>query len=131
MADAVNVQVVRQNGRRYVVHLTSVSDGTGESNVVKVDISTLKLVDGVTVPTYTAIEYIEYSVSAGYVLLEWDHTTDDEIAVLSGQGSMDWTPYGGLVDPRSTGGTGDILLSTSGFASGDTYDITIQLRLKA
>ncbi len=129
MADTVNISTLRSKGRRHVLHLTNESDGTGESAVTKLDISAQTKIDG-SVPTYSTIEYIEYSVPVGYVVLEWDHTANDEIAVLAGNDVIDFTPYGGKVDPKSAGGTGDIVLTTDGFADGSSYDITIQLRLK-
>lgn len=130
MADTVNTQVIRDGGRRYVVHLTNESDGTGESDVTKVDISTITIPSGTT-PTYTVVEEIFGNVvGTGRVVLEWDHTANDEIAVLSGNFYLNWAEQGGMVDPKSAGGTGDILLTTNGFASGDGYDITIVLRAK-
>jgi hypothetical protein len=130
MADTVDTKVVFSGRKRYVVHLTCVSDGTGESGVTKVDISALTGFG--FVPTYTVIDLIEANVQ-GFTSarLYWDHTTDDEIAMLgSGPSLIDWTAYGGNVDPKSTGGTGDILLTTAGAVSGATYDITIHLRPK-
>ena len=129
MADTVNVQTVYA-GRRVIVHLTNESDGTGESAVTKVDISTLTLSTGET-PTYSTIDLIEYSVGGfNYVVLEWAHTANDEIAVLQGQGVIDWYAMGGKTDPQSAGGTGDIVLTTDGALDGDSYDITIHLRPK-
>jgi hypothetical protein len=130
MADTVDTKVLRSSRGYYTVVLQNRSDGTGESDVTKVDISTLLTGSG-GVPTYTAIERIDWAVwGFNYVLLEWDHTTDDEIATLAGVGSLDWTYEGGNVDPRSSGGTGDILLTTSGTTANSGYDITIRLRLK-
>lgn len=142
MVDAVTVDKVygpdtAAAGRgRYVYHLTNISDGTGEADVAKVDISTLfappERNNVAVVPTYTNIEAITWSVSgSGYVLLEWDGTADDTIAVLTGEGQINWLPVGGKVDPQSAGGTGDILLSFVGPASGDGYDITIWFRTKS
>ncbi len=131
MADTVNVQTVHDGGYRQSVHLTNESDGTGESAVAKVDIST-KTNGAGDVATYSTIDFIEYSVSGfNYVVLEWDHDTNDEIAVLSGQGVIDWYAAGGKTDPQSTGGTGDIVLTTDGGADGAMYDITIHFRPKA
>ena len=129
MADSVDSIVVFSGTRRRVVRLTNVSDGTGESAVVKVDKSTLTGPDG-TEPTKLVVEKIEYATSGMQVRLFWDHTTDDEIAILDGHGCMDWSAVGGLVDPASAGETGDIVLTTSGHTSGDTYTITLYLRLK-
>jgi hypothetical protein len=131
MADTVDVKVQFPGTRKRVVHLTNISDGTGESAVVKVDVSALTGPDG-SAPTYTAVEEIQYAIQ-GFtsVRLLWDATTDDEIAVLpSGSGYMNFRDAGGLVDPKSTGFTGDILLTTAGAVSGATYDITMVVRLK-
>lgn len=131
MADTVDTDTLITGGRRHIVHLTNISDGTGESAVVKVDISALS-VFGRT-PTYSAVEQIEFSIQGfSSVRLHWDHTTDDLIAVLpSGNGCIQFWETGGKTDPRSTGGTGDVLLTTNGGASGSTYDIKITMRLKA
>jgi hypothetical protein len=132
MADAVTTEYVFNGQRRKIVHLTNISDGTGESGVVKVDLSAITFNNGV-VPTGSAIDLIDYQIQGfASVRLYWDHTTDDEIAILpAGTGTIDWYAHGGKTDPRTTGGTGDVLLTTNGGASGATYDITIHLRPKA
>lgn len=131
MADAVNTTVVRNKHGRYVVHLTNESDGTGEAGVVKVDVSTLTSTSGVAA-TYTTVHRIEYSVwGMNYVTLKWDATTDDEIAVLSGSGVIDFFPEGGITDPKTSGTTGDIKLWTDGAVDGSGYDISIWLKLKS
>lgn len=128
MADTVTTKVVFAGKRRYIVHLTNVSDGTGESNVIKVDKSTLTGLNGQE-PTKLVVEKIHYDVSAIRVLLTWDQTSDETIAVLQNIGKLDWTKEGGLVG-ANTGGTGDILLTTANQTVGDGYDITLYLRLK-
>ena len=126
MVDSVTSEYIYNGKKRKVLHLTNISDSTGESAVAKADISTLTFHLG-TVPTYTTVQMIDYNIQ-GFtsVRLLWDHTTDDEIATLpAGQGCIDWYAFGGKTDPRTTGGTGDIVLTTAGAASGATYDITI------
>lgn len=132
MADVVSADYLHSGQRRKIIHLTNISDATGESGVVKVDLSAITFNQG-TVPTYSVVDMIDYNVQGmSSVRLYWDHTTDDEIAVIpSGSGTIDWFALGGKVDPRTTGGTGDILLTTNGQASGGTYDITLWLRPKA
>lgn len=132
MADTVTAEYLYSGHKRKVLHLTGISDGTGESAVIKADISTLTF-NGGQVPTGTAVDMIDYNIQ-GYasIRLYWDHTTDDEIAILpAGSGTLDWNAVGGKADPRTSGGTGDILLTTNGHSAGDTYDITIYLRPKA
>lgn len=132
MADTVTTETVYNGRRRKIIHLTNISDGTGESGVNKMDISTFTF-NGATVPTYTAVDRIDYDIQGmSSVRLYWDHTTDDEIAILpNGVGSVDFGAVGGKVDPQTTGGTGDILLTTNGQVSGGTYDIRLFVRPKA
>lgn len=132
MADTVTTEYIFSGRRRKIIHLTGISDGTGESGVAKVDISALTF-NGSVVPTYTTIDMIDFAIQ-GYtsIRLFWDHTTDDEIAILpAGVGTIHWSALGGKTDPRSSGGTGDILLTTAGHVSGATYDITLYFRPKA
>ena len=41
MADAVTTQVLQDGERQYIAKFTNISDGTGESKVTKIDVSTL------------------------------------------------------------------------------------------
>ena len=129
MADTVDSLVLQSKGKHHIVRLTNVSDGTGESDVVKVDVSTLTNSNGVTV-TRTRVKEIFWNIQ-GFtsVRLEWDATTDDEIAVLSGSGYLDLHSVGGMLDPQSTGFTGDILLTTAGAINGATYTILLVVEL--
>ena len=136
--DVVTTNVVLNSKTHYIVHLTNISDGTGESTVTKVDKSTLVDMNGVE-PASLDIEQVEWNIQ-GFtsVRILWDHTTDDVGLVLCASGYKDFGYLGhtaigvretsGLKDPRSAGGPGDILLTTNGGSSGATYDITLWLR---
>jgi hypothetical protein len=128
MADTVTTKVISTGPRYSVVHLTNISDGTGESLVTKVDISTLKLANGLA-PTKTALVEVQWSIQGfSSVRLYWDHTTDDTMAVLGqGNGYMEFGTLGQLADPASAGGTGDILLTTATSVADASYDITLVL----
>ena len=126
MADAVTSNVVSSGPRNHSVLLTCISDGTGESNVVKIDVSTFKKADG-SAPTAVNIESVKWIMQGfTYIKLAWDHTTDDTALVLSGDGDMCFK-HGSLNDPGSAGGTGDLLLTSVGAASGDTYTILLNV----
>lgn len=137
MADAVATHVLAQNSTHIVVHLTNISDGTGESAVVKVDKSTLLASDGAE-PASLDIEQVTWNCDGMAARILWDHTTDDFAFALSGSGHIDFragdigaqvVPAPGiLADPRSSGGAGDILLTTTGHTAGDTYNIVLVLR---
>jgi hypothetical protein len=130
MADTVDTITQFSGKNRLLVRIANISDGTGESAVVKVDKSTLTNAYGLE-PAKLIVMSI-HSMIQGFssVRLYWDHTTDDELAVLpSGIAYRDFTEAGGLADPGSTGGTGDIILTTAGAVSGATYDILLDLLL--
>lgn len=130
MADAVDTIVLEDSPRRRIIRITNLSDGTGESAVVKVDKSALVDFKGVE-PRDLIVDEIEWAIQGFTAIrLFWDHTTDDEIAILpTGSGYKNYWSSGGLKDPRSAGGTGDIILTTDGEAANATYDITINCRL--
>lgn len=120
MADAV---ATVQNGD--VVRLTNLCDGTGESAVVKVDKSATKASAG-----RLGIEKIDVNIYGfTYVDLLFDHTADDlAVRLVPGHYSCDYSALGGIVDPESAGGTGDIVLTTAGNTANDYYDIILWLR---
>jgi hypothetical protein len=133
MADAVVSNVVMNTvstDGKYTIHLAGVSDGTGESAVVKIDKSAFTSYDGAE-PNIIAIMSARWNIQ-GYssIRLLADHTTDDLLLALSGNGYDNWEAGGGLRDPASSGGTGDLLLTSVGAASGATYDITLEVMMK-
>jgi hypothetical protein len=126
MADAVST-VTAWNGKgrgEYVTRFTNRSDGTGESAVVKIDLSALENANG-EVPTKIQIQRVEFTVTGmDYVRVFWNRASDVTIAVLSGSGIMDFSWFGGFNDPGG-GPTGDVEFTTSGAVAGASYDITI------
>lgn len=127
MADTVSTKTLFDGTKDLVVQLLNSSDGTGESAVVKVDISTLTGPNG-SAPTSVAVMKIDYDIFGMNVGLFFDRTTDVKIASLAaGQGCIDYTDVGGFVG-NTAGDTGDIYLTTIGHTLGDSYNIILHLR---
>jgi len=61
------------------------------------------------------------------VKIAFDHTDDDTILVLDGVGEMDFKRDGGLQDPASSGGTGDIKFTTVNTTANDSYTIKLDI----
>lgn len=133
MTDVVDTKTIFSGSRKKVYMFTNISDGTGESTVVKIDRSGLTGPNG-EVPTYIIVEEIQWSIQGfASVRLFWDDGTDDEIIMLApGNGIATWVAVGGLKHPQVPGsaGEGDVLLTTNGAVSGATYSITMVVRLK-
>jgi len=122
MADTVKSAVTTDGPRNYIVTLTNESDGTGESKVAKIDVSTL------APPCETVrIDRIVFSTHGMAASLYWDATADELIATLPADTADDLI-FGdaGLQNPKPTGWTGDILVSTHDHTAGDSYAIQVQ-----
>jgi len=130
MADTVTTQtLVDTSGVKYVIKLTNISDGTGETDVTKVDASatTFMTEDG-----NRKIAKIWFSVNTANpksaVELKWAGTVNATALFLSGQGFFDLREAGDEIANNATTPTGDVLLSTRNFASGDNYSLVIEFR---
>ena len=127
MADTVTNTTLKQDDKEVVLHLTCISDGTGESNVVKVDRSSFAALYKDT--KRLTIRSVRWAIQGfTYIKISWDHTADDTALVLNGNGYDEFPE--GVRDPNTsadtvTGAIGDVLLTSVGAASGATYDITI------
>lgn len=119
-----------------VVNVQGVFSAADEVDTIVIDKSTLAgplSANGTSVEASSiCIDEITWAVGLGfdYVLLEWEHTADDAVDYFQGQGYMNYREYGGKDDPKSAGGTGDLILTTSGGAAGDSYSFLIKARLK-
>jgi len=130
MADAVATQTIQDDGKTAIFRFTNVSDGTGESAVVKIDVSSLAP-DPVTNAACSSvtIQKIYYTTIGMGVKIFFDADTD----VLAWQLNADWTDtldfsdFTGIPNNSGTGKTGDIAFTTVGHSSGDVYNIVIQV----
>ena len=130
MADAVTTQTIADtSGVKYVIKMTNISDGTGETLVKKVDASELTFMseDG-----NRKIARLWYSVNTANpksaVELVWDGATDSTAVILGGNGYLDLRTAGNEITNDATTPTGDVLLSTKNFAIGDNYTIIVEFR---
>lgn len=125
MADVVDSTVLLNGKRKYIVHLTNVSDGTGESAVAKVIKANLTNLNG-SIPGKLSIVSMRWNIGGfSSVKLFWDHTTPDEIMMLTGNGFEQFNPP--IADPGTAGGTGNITVTTAGAVAGAVYDITLEV----
>ena len=129
MADTATVVKMNESDKHVYYLFIGESDGTGESDVQKIDISTLTI--GSTTVTALALVHAQGNVSVGQsVKLSYDQGTDVVIAHFTGDVILDAEAAGGILDTGSAG-TGDVLLSTVGFAAADTYTLLTKWRKKA
>ena len=129
MADAVATQILFDGAKTAVMKFTNVSDGTGENNVVKVDVSALSSFQGSPCKAVD-IERIYAATHGMGVDIKWDATTKVLAYTVpyNTMQSLDMGDFGGLTNNAGTGKTGDVLFSTFDASSGDRYTIILYLR---
>ena len=132
MADAVTSQTLIDGPKHAVMKFTNVSDGTGESAVVKVDVSALSAsADGDTC-NEVVIERIWWQCIGMKVKILFD-ATSDQFCIELGEnqsGDHDYRSFGGLTNNAGSGKTGDIAFTTVGHSNADTYTIILYMRKK-
>ena len=130
MADAVTSQTLADGQKTAVMKFTNISDGTGESAVVKVDVSALQTDSDGRTCTGVVIERIWWQCIGMKVQILWD-ATSDQFCIELGEnqsGNHDYTVVGGLTNNAGSGKTGDVAFTTVGHTTGDTYTIILYLR---
>jgi hypothetical protein len=128
MADAVTSQTLLDGTQRAVFKFTNISDGTGESGVVKIDVSALNSFQGEPC-TGVSIQKIDVITAGMGLNMLWDATTD-VVAMTFGEAdfvSLDFSRFGGITNNAGTGKTGDLLFTTVGAANGDRYTVVIEV----
>jgi len=129
MADAVTSQTIIDGERNCVMKFTNVSDGTGESAVAKVDVSALASNAAGVACSEVRVMRISHAIVGMSVQLFLDATSNVLLVELaeSSNGHMDFKDFGGLPNNACSGKTGDVLFTTKGHSSGDTYSITLEM----
>ena len=130
MADTVTTQTIADtSGVKFVAKLTNLSDGSGETLAKKIDASELTFMSEDGNRTIARVYYsINTSDRKSGVEILWDGATNATALFLSGQGFMDFRTDGNSIPNNATTPTGDVLLSTKNFASGDNYTIIVEFR---
>jgi hypothetical protein len=135
MADTVTSQTLKDSASSWAVKLTNVSDGTGETNVVKVSANTLIASTGDASSQRLSINKIAWSVASGTsatisprITLLWRATSNTTIVTLTGSGFWDLTTGANcpLTNNAGSGVNGDILLTTAGFTANAGYSLIIE-----
>ena len=127
MADAVATTNIIDGPRIAVVYCTNTSDGTGESAVVKVDVSDLSELQNGTACTGVRLQKVSFSNVGMGVKILWDATTDVIAVELPSNYSdtLDFSEVGGIPNYSGSGKTGDISFTTVGHGSGETYSVVL------
>ena len=128
MSIALTVNKTYDGPRRAVIQASAMTaDDAAPDNLTLAKLVNLKTLD--PVPESVRIESISGGVEYGVVELYWEALPPVRFAVLSGNAiNFDYAKTGGLRQPTgSTNATGNILISTVGFAPTSTLMLDIGL----
>ena len=129
MADAVTSQTIQDGERNCIMKFTNVSDGTGESAVAKVDVSALSSNSAGVSCSEVRVLRVSHAIVGMSVQLFLDATSNVLLMELaeSSNGHMDFKDFSGIPNNAGSGKTGDILFTTKGHSSGDTYSVVLEM----
>ena len=128
MADAVTSQTILDGERLFIAKFTNISDGTGESAVTKIDVSSLSANGSGLACNGVKINKIFAMTEGMSVDILWDATVD-ALCVTIPQNQMykmDYSCFGGISNNAGAGVTGDVQFTTVGAASGDRYTVVLE-----
>ena len=128
MADAVTSQTILDGERLFIAKFTNISDGTGETGVLKIDVSTLNPNSFGLACNGVKLNKIYGTTHGMEVRILWDATTD-QFAWQIPQNSnylMDLSSFGGIPNNAGAGVTGDVLFTTADASAGDMYSIVLE-----
>ena len=116
---ATATQQIIANGPRNLVLKYTIAGTTGDTAAgTLVDVSALDTGIGVNGLTLMSAQW---GLTGFSCKLVWDATADiDLIEIPAGEGSQDFTKFGGIKNNSGTGATGDVDFTTTGYtAAGD------------
>lgn len=137
MANTITSNYVLKNApkREVILYVTLTSDGTNETNTVIYDSSAAATALGIADPltcTVRKLDVVSAVAATARVKFNFDATTP-VLAFCIPPGDMElkrcygeW--FGGLKNYAGTGITGDLTLTTTGLASGDSMYMVLQIR---
>jgi len=110
---AFTYSVLENGPRNLILHVVGVDASTTTAYTSNGSVSTLiSSGAGYTPTTSFKIRKIVYNFTNSAARLQWDQTTDAEAINLTGYGHYNLKDTQGLINPKGTGSTGDIVLTT-------------------
>ena len=129
MADAVASQTLFDGERMAIMKFTNTSDGTGETNVVKVNPASLTPSASGRACTKVTITKITGLTHGMEVQLKWKASTPVVIETIPQNNAyqQDFNAIGGLINNAGTGVDGAITFTTLDASAGDTYTVVLEM----
>jgi hypothetical protein len=125
MAMATTSLVLYDGPRNLVMQFTGISDGSNETNEIKVHVADLS-----PKPLSVKVTKINANVSGGIVQLLWAADSPVPFLNLTNLDEISYKKIGGMTNQGGDTANGDILISTLGFEAGSSYSVMIEMLKK-
>lgn len=113
MAMTFTYSVLENGPRNLILHVVGVDTSTTTAYTSDGSVATLIATGASYTPTTSfKVRKIVYSFTNCAARLQWDQTTDAEAINLTGFGHYKLKDNQGLINPKGTGSTGDLILTT-------------------
>jgi hypothetical protein len=129
MSNTITNIYIQKLANRICKYITIASDGTNETATILYDSSDANTIDSLD-STIIEVTGCIGAASTARVSLLWDATTD-VLALdlpINIPFKFNYLKIGGLPNQGGSGKTGDILITTTGLASGDKIHLTLTVR---
>jgi hypothetical protein len=128
MADAVSSQTILDGERLFIGKFTNISDGSGETAVVKINASSLSPNAFGLACNGVKINKIWATTHGMEVRILFDATIDTFAWMIPQNTNyfMDFSSFGGISSNAGAGKNGNVLFTTADATAGDMYTIIIE-----
>ena len=129
MADAVATQTIHEGPRNVIMRFTNVSDGTGETNVVKVAMASLTAQGGFPKPAHVRVKRIIFATQGMGVRLLWNASTPVMFyeCPANYNDDVNLDVARSFLNTKATGWDGGIVFTTVGAAASKTYNVELHM----
>lgn len=147
MPNVVREQRLVDSTNRAVIKYVVISDGTAEANTRLLDASSLAFslnANGKILGAGSDVRPGGYGLTIkkifgsctskhpGHVRLQWEGAANSEIITFGGNGNFDFnfdsSGLSAVISNPEANATGDILYTTDGMASGDTFTLFLEIK---
>lgn len=112
MAMAFTFSVLENSARNYVLHVVGVDTGTTTAYTSDGSSTGIIAANSYTPTTSLKVRKVVYNTTNCVVRAQWHQNSNAEAFNVSGYGELCYTDNQGLINPKGTGSSGDIDLTT-------------------
>lgn len=129
MAMAFTFSVLENSARNYTLQVTGIDTATTTAWTLDGTSNGIVAANSYTPTTSLKVRRVIYNTTGCMARLQWHQTANGELANVSGYGTMDMRDVQGMINPKGTGSTGDIDLTSIATSANTAGTVTAAMTL--